>query len=240
MYFRYSAGVVAPMQRTSPRDSAGFRMLAASSDPSAEPAPTSVCSSSMKTMMFGFLGQLLHDRLETLLELTAVLRPRDDQRYVERQQAPVGQKVRYVAVDNPLREPLDDCGLPDPRLADQHRVVLGPAAEHLLHPLHLHDAADERVEQVLRRRRRQVPAELGQQRRLLVLDACRACSFRSATARCPRGPTSAASPSRRGRSTRRNAPRAGCRAAGARSRCSCAAADPPPPRRTGAPVSSRR
>ena len=54
MYFRYSAGVVAPMQRTSPRDSAGFRMLAASSDPSAEPAPTSVCSSSMKTMMFGF------------------------------------------------------------------------------------------------------------------------------------------------------------------------------------------
>ena len=54
MYFRYSAGVVAPMQRISPRESAGFRMLAASSDPSAEPAPTSVCSSSMNTMMFGF------------------------------------------------------------------------------------------------------------------------------------------------------------------------------------------
>ena len=53
MYLRYSAGVVAPMQRISPRDSAGFRMLAASSDPSADPAPTSVCSSSMKTMMFG-------------------------------------------------------------------------------------------------------------------------------------------------------------------------------------------
>jgi hypothetical protein len=53
MYLRYSAGVVAPMQRISPRDSAGLRMLAASSDPSADPAPTSVCSSSMKTMMFG-------------------------------------------------------------------------------------------------------------------------------------------------------------------------------------------
>ncbi len=53
MYLRYSAGVVAPMHRISPRDSAGFRMFAASSDPSAEPAPTSVCSSSMKTMMFG-------------------------------------------------------------------------------------------------------------------------------------------------------------------------------------------
>src|SRR3954449_6077426 len=33
MYFRYSAGVVAPMQRISPRESAGFRMLAASSGP---------------------------------------------------------------------------------------------------------------------------------------------------------------------------------------------------------------
>ena len=54
MYLRYSDGVVAPMQRISPRDSAGFRMLAASSEPSAEPAPTSVCSSSMNTMMFGF------------------------------------------------------------------------------------------------------------------------------------------------------------------------------------------
>jgi hypothetical protein len=37
MYFRYSAGVVAPMHRILPRDSAGLRMLAASSDPSADP-----------------------------------------------------------------------------------------------------------------------------------------------------------------------------------------------------------
>jgi len=51
MYFRYSAGVVAPMHWISPRDSAGLRMLAASSDPSAEPAPTSVWSSSMKITM---------------------------------------------------------------------------------------------------------------------------------------------------------------------------------------------
>ena len=49
---RYSAGVVAPMHWISPRDKAGLRILAASSDPSAEPAPTSVCSSSMKMMAF--------------------------------------------------------------------------------------------------------------------------------------------------------------------------------------------
>ena len=39
------------MQRSSPRASAGLSMLAASTAPSAAPAPTSVCSSSMKRMM---------------------------------------------------------------------------------------------------------------------------------------------------------------------------------------------
>ena len=44
------AGVVAPMHWIPSRESAGFRMLAASSEPSAEPAPTRVWSSSTKTM----------------------------------------------------------------------------------------------------------------------------------------------------------------------------------------------
>ncbi|MNQ20986.1 hypothetical protein D3C85_340860 [compost metagenome] len=51
MYLRYSSSVVAPMQCSSPRASAGLSMLPASSAPSALPAPTMVCSSSMKTML---------------------------------------------------------------------------------------------------------------------------------------------------------------------------------------------
>ena len=51
MCLRYSSSVVAPTQRSSPRASAGFSMLAASTAPSAAPAPTSVCSSSMKQMI---------------------------------------------------------------------------------------------------------------------------------------------------------------------------------------------
>ena len=47
MYLRYSSSVVAPMHCSSPRDSGGLRMFAASIAPSAAPAPTSVCSSSM-------------------------------------------------------------------------------------------------------------------------------------------------------------------------------------------------
>ena len=48
---RYSSRVVAPMVCNSPRASMGLRMEAASMAPSAAPAPTRVCSSSMNRMM---------------------------------------------------------------------------------------------------------------------------------------------------------------------------------------------
>ena len=54
MYLRYSFSVDAPTHCSSPRASAGFSMLDASIAPSAAPAPTSVCSSSMNRMMFLF------------------------------------------------------------------------------------------------------------------------------------------------------------------------------------------
>ena len=49
---RYSSSVVAPMACNSPRERAGLRILAASMAPSAAPAPTRVCSSSMKRIVF--------------------------------------------------------------------------------------------------------------------------------------------------------------------------------------------
>ena len=51
MYLRYSSSVVAPTQCSSPRASAGLSMLPASMAPSALPAPTMVCSSSMNRMI---------------------------------------------------------------------------------------------------------------------------------------------------------------------------------------------
>ena len=113
------------------------------------------------------LGQLLHDRLEALFELTAVLRPGNNQRDVERQDALVGEEVRHVAVDDLLRQALDDGRLADAGLADEHGVVLRAAAEHLLHALDLDVAADERIELVLHRRVGEVAAELGEERRFL-------------------------------------------------------------------------
>ena len=51
MCLRYSSSVVAPTQCSSPRASAGFSRLQASMAPSALPAPTRVCISSMNRMM---------------------------------------------------------------------------------------------------------------------------------------------------------------------------------------------
>ena len=50
-YLRYSSRVVAPTQCSSPRARAGLSMLPASMAPSALPAPTMVCNSSIKRMM---------------------------------------------------------------------------------------------------------------------------------------------------------------------------------------------
>ena len=113
------------------------------------------------------VGQLLHDRLEALFELTAILRAGDNQRDVERQNPLVGQEVRHVAVDDLLRQAFDNRRLADAGLADEHGVVLRPAAEHLLHALELVLAADERIELVLHRRLGEVAAELREQRRFL-------------------------------------------------------------------------
>ena len=82
---------------------------------------------------------LLEDGLEPLLELAAVLRAGDHRTHVERDQPLVPQRLRHVAGDHPLGETLDHGGLSDAGLTDQHRVVLGPAGQHL------HDPADFRV-----------------------------------------------------------------------------------------------
>ena len=75
--------------------------------------------------------------------------------------------MRDVAVDDLLREALDDRRLPHTGLADEDGVVLGPAAENLLDAFHLEMAADQRIELVFHGRFGQVPRELGQKRRLL-------------------------------------------------------------------------
>jgi hypothetical protein len=56
------------------------------------------------------------------------------------------QALGHVAVGDAAGEALDDGGLADARLADEHRVVLGAAAEHLDDAADLVVAADDRVD----------------------------------------------------------------------------------------------
>ena len=84
--------------------------------------------------------------LEPLLELAAVLRTRDHRAEVQRHDRLVAQALRHVAGHDALGQALDDRGLADAGLADQHRVVLGATGEHLHDATNLVVAPDDRVE----------------------------------------------------------------------------------------------
>ena len=115
------------------------------------------------------LHDLLHDLLQALLELAAVLGAGDERGEVERVDLLVLQQLGHLVRGDPGGEALDDGGLADARLADQHRVVLRPAREDLHQPLDLGLAADHRVELALGGLLRQVAAELVEQLRALRL-----------------------------------------------------------------------
>ena len=117
-------------------------------------------SGSSKLEELGRVADLLQHRLEPLLELAAVRRAGHQRGHVEREHHPVPQAFGDVAAHDALREPFDDRGLADARLADQHRVVLGLAREDADHVADLGIAADHRVEPAGARQRRKVAAVL--------------------------------------------------------------------------------
>ncbi len=101
-------------------------------------------------------GHLLQHRFQPLLELAAIFRAGDQGAHVEREQLLVLEAFRHVAVDDAQRQALDDRGLADAGLADQHRIVLGAAGEHLNGAADFLVAADHRIELAVARRLRQI------------------------------------------------------------------------------------
>src|SRR5438105_3948374 len=83
------------------------------------------------------LGDLLHHLLQALLELTAVLRAGNERCEVERVDLLVLEQLRNLVVGDPRGKSLDDSGLADAGLANQHRIVLRAAREDLHHALDL-------------------------------------------------------------------------------------------------------
>ena len=141
-------------------------MLEASRDPEAPPAPTIVCSSSMNRMTsFAFSSSFI----------TAFIRSSNWPRYfvpgdkggeVEGDDPLAVQDAGDLLLDDPHRQALGDGGLADAGFADQHGVVLLPAAQDLGHPLDFLFASDDRIELVFHGQLRQVMSEVVQDRRL--------------------------------------------------------------------------
>ena len=129
------------------------------------------------------LHDLLHDLLQALLELAAVLGAGDERGQVERVDLLVLQQLGHLVRGDAGGEALDDGGLADARLADQHRVVLLAAREDLHDALDLGLAADDGIELPLGRGLRQVAAELVEQLRALRLLAGAAAGALLAPAR---------------------------------------------------------
>ena len=92
------------------------------------------------------LRDLLEHRLQALLELTAVLRTREQAAEVEGHDALVLETLRHVAGGDAIGEALRDRGLAHAGLADEHGVVLAAPREDLDHAADLGVAADDRIE----------------------------------------------------------------------------------------------
>ena len=73
-------------------------------------------------------ADLLEHLLEALLEVAAVAGAGDERAEVERVELLARERLGHVVGDDRLGQALDDGGLADAGLADEHRVVLGAAA----------------------------------------------------------------------------------------------------------------
>ena len=97
------------------------------------------------------LGELLQHGLEPFLEFAAILRAREQRARSSASKRLFFERLGHVALDDALREPFDNRGLADTRLADQNRIVFGAAGQHLDGAPDLFVSADHRIELVLPR-----------------------------------------------------------------------------------------
>ena len=109
------------------------------------------------------LADLLHDLLQALLELAAVLGAGHQCRQVKRVDLLALEQLWNVAAGDALGEPLDDGRLAYAGLSDQNRVVLGAARENLHHAVDLGLAPHHGVELAVGGQPGQVAPELVEQ-----------------------------------------------------------------------------
>ena len=92
------------------------------------------------------LLHLVDHALEPVLEFALHARARLQQAQVERAERDVLQRLRHVAIGDPLGESFDDCRLADARLAGEDRVVLPSSREDVDDLPHFGLAAPHRID----------------------------------------------------------------------------------------------
>ena len=83
---------------------------------------------------------------DTLFKLATILRSSHDRRHVERNNAFATQRTRHFFLRNEQGQPFDDGTFSDAGLADEHRIVLFPAAQDLCDTFYLFFPADDGVQ----------------------------------------------------------------------------------------------
>ena len=114
------------------------------------------------------VGDLLQHRLQSLFELTAILRAREHRRKIERDQALTLQSLGDVAVVDASCESFDNGRFAHSRFADENGIVLRATRQHLDHAANLLVATDDRVDLAVACTRRQVHAVLLQRLELAL------------------------------------------------------------------------
>jgi hypothetical protein len=102
----------------------------------------------------------LQHLLQALFEVTAVPAARHERAEIKRVELLVGQRLGDDAGNDVLGKALDDRGLADAGLADQHGIVLRATTQHLHDALDFLRATDDRVEFLLARELGEVAPEL--------------------------------------------------------------------------------
>ena len=155
------------MVRSSPRASAGFRMLAASFWPGgAARADHRVGFVDEENDRRGRRLHFFHQPLQPVFEFALDAGAGLQQRQIERAHGDVAQTRRHIAVHDALREAFHHRGLADAGFARQDRVVLPAAGEDVHHLADLEVAPQHRIDLALARVLRQVDRELIQVLRL--------------------------------------------------------------------------
>ena len=111
---------------------------------------------------------LLEHGLESLFEFAAELGTGNEGAQVEREERLAFESLGDVAIHNALREPFGDSGLTHTRLADEHRVVLGAAREHLNDAADFLVASNHGIKLALAGKVGEIPGEL-RERLVLIL-----------------------------------------------------------------------